>query len=203
MSFDTLAALTVFAFVSSITPGPNNMMLLTSGVNFGFRRSIPHMLGITVGFSIMIFLVGIGVGRILASAPAVYEVLKAVSVIYLLWLAWKIATADPLGPDNLEKKSAPLTFLQAAAFQWVNPKAWTICLTAVSAYTVPQHFFVGVVIVTLLFLVVNLPSISVWTVFGVSLRTWLSNPRRVRQFNIAMALALVASLWPVVAEYVR
>lgn len=198
---ELLSALVAFAFVASITPGPNNTMLLASGVNYGFRRTIPHMLGIGIGFGVMMLLVGLGIGQIFAQAPLLYTVLKIASVAYMLWLAWHIATAGPFSASAEQAAAGPMTFLKAAAFQWVNPKAWSMCLTAVSVYTVPSAYLLSMLTITLVFVAVNIPSVSVWTVFGVSLRRMLGDPVRVRIFNIAMALALVASLWPIAAEF--
>ena len=203
MTVDLLSALVLFAFVTSITPGPNNMMLLASGVNYGFVRTIPHMLGVSLGFGFMILLVGLGIGQMFVAFPFLYSVLKVVGVVYMLWLAWKIATSGPVTTREDDTKARPLTFLQACAFQWVNPKAWSMCLTAVSAYTIPAQYLASLIAVVAAYTIVNLPSVSVWTVFGVSLRGVLADRRRVRWFNIAMALALVASLWPVMAEYWR
>jgi threonine/homoserine/homoserine lactone efflux protein len=200
---DLLSALVMFAFVASATPGPNNMMVLASGVNYGFRRSIPHMAGIALGFGLMILLVGLGFGQIFERLPLLYTALKVLSVAYMLWLAWKIATAGPVTPDAQKSDARPLTFLEAAAFQWINPKAWTICVAAVAAYTVPSQYLASMFVVAAVFTVVTVPSISAWTLFGVSLRSLLADPKRVRIFNVAMALALVASLWPVVADYLR
>ena len=203
MTADLLTALVVFAFVTSITPGPNNMLLLASGVNYGFRRTIPHMLGVSLGFCLMILLVGLGIGQAFQRFPVLYTVLKISSVVYMLWLAWKIATSGPISSRAHDATARPMTFLEASAFQWVNPKGWTMCLTAVSAFTVPAQYLVSLLAVVAAYFVVNLPSVSAWTVFGVSLRGLLADPKRVRIFNVAMAIALVASLWPVVAEHLR
>jgi threonine/homoserine/homoserine lactone efflux protein len=203
MTADLLLALIAFAFVTSVTPGPNNMMLLASGVNFGFRKTIPHMLGIGIGFGFMLLMVGLGIGQVFVQFPQAYTALKVISVIYMLWLAWKIANAGPVKAADGQPDAKPMTFLQAAAFQWVNPKAWTMSLTAMSAYTVPSQYFVSVAVVALVFAIVNLPTVSSWTLFGVGLRRLLADPVRVRIFNICMALLLVASLWPIIAEYVR
>jgi threonine/homoserine/homoserine lactone efflux protein len=200
---DLLSALVMFAFVASATPGPNNMMVLASGVNYGFRRSIPHMAGIALGFGLMILLVGLGFGQIFERLPWLYTALKVLSIGYMLWLAWKIATAGPVTPDAQKSDARPLTFMEAAAFQWINPKAWTICVAAVAAYTVPSQYLASMFVVAAVFTVVTVPSISAWTLFGVSLRSLLADPKRVRIFNVLMALALVASLWPVVAEYLH
>ena len=203
ISADVLSALVLFAFVASATPGPNNMMLLTSGVNYGFRRSIPHMAGVTIGFAVMILLIGLGVGRVFERLPRLYDALKLVSAAYMLWLAWQIATAGPVTPDALPRDARPMTFWQAAAFQWVNPKAWTICLAAVAAYTVPTAYTASMLLISVVFALVTVPSISAWTIFGVSLRGLLADPKRVHIFNVTMALALVASLWPLLAAYWR
>ena len=132
MDIELLSALAVFAFVTSITPGPNNLMLMASGANYGFRRTIPHMLGIGIGFTVMLLLVGAGLIQIFDRWPLAHDVLKVVSVAYLLWLAWKTATAA--GISDGDARGRPMTFLQAAAFQWVNPKAWAMALTAITVY---------------------------------------------------------------------
>jgi threonine/homoserine/homoserine lactone efflux protein len=194
MTHDLLAALALFAFVSSITPGPNNLMLMASGANFGFRRSLPHMLGIGLGFTFMIVLVGAGLVQVFDAIPASYMALKTASVIYLLWLAWKIAHAAPAGSGAA--KGQPMTFMQAAAFQWVNPKAWAMALTAISAYT-PDQTWAAVLATAAVFGIINLPSVSTWTVLGQQMARLLTNPRRLTLFNWTMAALLVASLYPV------
>lgn len=194
MNHDLLIAIVAFAFVSSITPGPNNLMLLASGANFGFRRTIPHMLGIGIGHMLMVFLVGAGLIRVFDIWPVTHSVLKAVSVAYLLWLAWKIANAAPVKPG--EATGRPFTFLQAAAFQWVNPKAWTMALTAITVYA-PDRSLAAIGAVALVFGAVNLPSVSTWTVLGQQMARLLRSPRHLALFNWTMAALLVASLWPV------
>ncbi len=195
MTYDLLLALTLFAFVSSITPGPNNLMLMASGANFGFRRTIPHMLGVALGFVFMVVLVGAGLVGIFEAFPVSYTVLKVASVAYLLYLAWKIANAGPAGTG--EGKGNPMTFLQAAAFQWVNPKAWAMALTAISVYA-PDQTLWAILLVAALFGAVNLPSVSSWTLLGQQMARVLTNPRRLTVFNWAMAALLVASLYPVI-----
>ena len=194
MTFETLTALALFAFVSSSTPGPNNLMLLASGANFGYLRSIPHMLGISVGFMVMMFAVGAGLVQIFDRFPVIYDVLKVASVIYMLWLAWKIANAAPI--TKKAQAGAPMTFLQAAAFQWVNPKAWAMALTAITVY-VGDASIVWLGAGALMFAVVNLPSVSMWTLAGQQMQRFLTNPRRLRAYNWTMAALLVASLYPV------
>ena len=196
---ETLPALALFALVTSVTPGPNNLMLMASGVNFGFRRTVPHMLGVGIGFVIMAFLVGAGLSGLFQTYPQAVTALEIVSVVYMLWLAWKIAhAAAPRGGDA---GGRPMTFLQAAAFQWVNPKAWVMAVTAMATYTNPNQYLVTGVVVTLIFGAVNIPSVSTWAVFGAGLRRFLADPKLCRIFNITMALALVASLWPLVREW--
>ena len=194
MTYDILLALAAFAFVSSITPGPNNLMLMASGANFGFRRSIPHMLGIGIGFVVMLLLVGAGLIQIFDAYPVTHTILKTFSVVYLMYLAWKIANAAPV--DASSDKGNPMTFIQAAAFQWVNPKGWTMALTAITAYT-PDRSLEAIVIVGLVFGLINLPAVSSWTVLGQQMARVLQSPARLRAFNWLMAGLLVASLYPV------
>ena len=195
MSLDLFFALVVFAFVTSITPGPNNFMLLASGVNFGFRRSLPHLAGVAIGFLWLILAVGFGLGALLALYPSLHLGLKIAGGAYLLYLAWKIAMSRSLSAKG-EPKSTPMTFLQAAAFQWVNPKAWVMAVTAMAVYTNPQAPFLSMLLVTAAFAAVNLPSVSVWAGFGMGLRGFLADPVRLKWFNIAMGVALAATLWP-------
>jgi threonine/homoserine/homoserine lactone efflux protein len=194
MTYDILSVLIGFAFATSITPGPNNMMLLASGANFGLRRTVPHMLGISLGHAFMVFLVGIGLAQIFQRYPQADLILKIAATIYMLWLAWKIANAAP--PREGEAKGRPFTFAQAAAFQWVNPKAWAMALTAVTVYA-PSDTVGGMALVAGVFAAVNLPSVSVWAATGQVVRRWLTTRQRLRAFNIGMAILLVASLWPV------
>jgi threonine/homoserine/homoserine lactone efflux protein len=194
MPLDTFLALLLFAFTTSITPGPNNMMLFASGVNFGFRRTIPHMLGIGAGFLSLLLGVGLGLGALLQVVPAVYTVLKFAGGAYLVWIAWKIATSRSL--SEKQSGATPMSFGAAAAFQWINPKAWVMAVTAMATYTVPSLYFASVLIVGAAFAAVNVPSVSTWAGFGSALRDWLSDPVRLKWFNITMAVLLVLSLWP-------
>jgi threonine/homoserine/homoserine lactone efflux protein len=190
MTYPILLALLSFAFVTSITPGPNNLMLMASGANFGFRRTVPHMLGISLGHGFMVFLVGLGLGAVLEAVPQVKLGLKVAATVYMLWLAWKIAHAA--APGEGRQVGKPFTFGQAAAFQWVNPKAWAMALGATSAYS--DGSFWSVVVVCGVFACVNLPSVSVWAMAGERLRLWLRDPRRLQMFNWTMAGLLVLSL---------
>jgi threonine/homoserine/homoserine lactone efflux protein len=194
MNFDVLSALIIFAFVSSITPGPNNLMLLNSGANFGFKKTIPHLLGVGIGFTLMIALVGLGVIKLFDAFPLSYEILKILSIVYLLYLAFKIASST----GNLEQKSSsakPLSFIQAALFQWVNPKAWTMALTSISIYA-PTKSLGAVLFVAIVFGIVNLPCISAWIVLGQKIQVLLTDKKRLRAFNISMAFLLILSLYP-------
>lgn len=195
MTYELFFALALFAFVSSITPGPNNLMLMASGANFGFRRTIPHMLGVGLGFVFMVVLVGLGLVQVFDAFPVSYTVLKVVSVLYLLYLAWKIANAGPA--EATGSSGTPMTFLQAAAFQWVNPKAWAMALTAISAYT-PNQTVPAILLVGAVFGAINLPSVGSWTLLGQQMARFLTNPRRLTLFNWLMAVSLVASLYPVI-----
>lgn len=195
MTLDLFLALIVFAFVTSVTPGPNNFMLLASGVNFGFWRTVPHMAGIGVGFFVLLLAVGFGLGAVLVAVPALNLALKIAGGLYLVYLAWRIAMSRSLSGQG-EDRARPMTFLEAAAFQWVNPKAWVMAVTAMAVYTDPQRPFVTVLIVGVAFALTNFPSVSVWAGFGVALRGFLSEPVRLKWFNIAMGLLLLATLWP-------
>ncbi|KFE46064.1 LysE family translocator [Pseudomonas syringae] len=195
LSFDLLLAFALFAFVTSVTPGPNNMMLLASGVNFGFNRSIPHILGISSGFFSLVLAVGLGLGAAFKTYPLLYTVLRYAGAAYLLYLAWKIATSGPASDaDGHEGK--PQTFLQAAAFQWVNPKAWVMAVGAISTYTPLQGYFTNVVVISAIFALINAPSVCVWAGCGSLLRNALRDPFWLRVFNGVMATLLVVSLYP-------
>ena len=196
MTVEALLALSVFAFATSITPGPNNMMLLASGVNFGFRRTIPHMLGIGFGFTAMLVVVGLGLGAALTASPSLLTVLKLVSAGYMLWLAGRLASSGSIG--SAVGAAKPMRFIEAAGFQWINPKAWAMALTATTVYTRPDAFLATVLVVALVFGSINLPSVSVWAAFGTGLRGFLAIPARMRVFNIVMAGPLALSIIPFV-----
>lgn len=194
MTLELLTALATFALVTVITPGPNNLMLMASGANFGFRRTVPHMLGIGLGFPSMVFLVGVGVMQVFDRWPLSYTILKVLSVAYLLYLAWKIANAAP--PKEAQAEGRPLTFVQSAAFQWVNPKAWSMALSAITLYAASRDV-TAVLWVAGVYVCVSAVSTTSWTVLGQQLRRLLKNPARLRVFNWVMAGLLVATLIPV------
>ena len=196
-----LTALSLFALVSSITPGPNNMMIMASGANFGLRASLPHLLGIGLGFMFMIVAVGLGLGGIFSRYPVLHSVLAVVGAVYLLWLAWKIATATSV--SMAQGSGKPMTFMQAAAFQWVNPKAWAMALSATTTYAPTVDYQAGILVVALIFGVINIPSVGVWASFGTLLRGYLDRPAWLRGFNWGMAALLVLSLFPLVGELIK
>ncbi|MFO8125066.1 LysE family translocator [Yoonia sp.] len=199
MSPDIFFALVGFAFASSVTPGPNNLMLMASGANYGLRRTVPHMLGISLGHAFMVTMVGIVLLQVFETYPVLNIALKVLSAAYMMWLAWKIANAVP--PEAKEVTGKPFTFLQAAAFQWVNPKAWFMAITAISAYA-PQDrgIVIGSLMVAAVFAATNLPSVTVWAWMGVQVRRWLGTARRLRVFNVSMAVLLVGSLYPMLVH---
>lgn len=194
-----LWALFVFVVVTLITPGPNNAMLMTTGLNFGFRRGQPHLWGVALGFAVMVLAVGLGLGAVFAAYPAVYTALKFLGAAYLLYLAWQIATAGPIEVGG-ETSGRPITFLEAAAFQWLNPKGWVMAVGAVSAYAGVAAFPLNMLLIASLFGSLGIVSSATWLGFGTALKRLLTSPRAVRVVNITMALLLVASLWPILRE---
>jgi threonine/homoserine/homoserine lactone efflux protein len=192
-------ALLLFVVVTLITPGPNNTMLMTTGLNFGFRRGLPHLWGVALGFAVMVLAVGLGLGAVFAAYPAAYAILKYAGAAYLLYLAWQIATSGDIEADG-ETRGRPITFLEAAAFQWLNPKGWVMAVGAVSAYAAVADFPLNVIVMAVLFGSLGILSSATWLGFGTALKRLLTSPRAVRAVNIAMALLLVASLWPILAD---
>jgi threonine/homoserine/homoserine lactone efflux protein len=201
MPLDTLLAFSLFALVTSITPGPNNFMLLASGVNFGFKRTIPHMIGISTGFLVMVLAVGLGLAEIFAKLPWIYSVLKWIGALYMLYLAWSIARSSPPQEQNPHGRSArPLGFWGAALFQWVNPKAWIMAIGAFSTYVPASGGLTVIATTALVFAVINLPSVGVWALFGSQLRHILQIQRNRLVFNYVMAGLLVLSLYPLLTQ---
>jgi len=196
--FDILYALIAFCFVAAVTPGPNNLMLMASGVNFGLRRTIPHLMGVVLGFAFMVAVVGAGLDVVFARFPALLPAMRYVGAAYMLWLAAKLALSGPLSDSSGAKR--PLGFFGAAAFQWVNPKGWVMAVSALTTYAVAADYSQSVLIVALVYGLVALPSSGSWAVFGNAMRRILAEARFVRPFNIVMALLLVASIAPVLYE---
>ena len=189
-----LLALALFAFVNSITPGPNNTMLMASGANFGFRATLPHLSGVAIGFGVMVLAVGLGLGGLFLAFPWLHDVLAVAGGLYMIWLALKIATSK--GMAGGQAGGRPQTFWQAAAFQWVNPKAWAMAIGAITAYAPAENYNLNVLLVALVFMAVNGPCVTIWTSFGVGLRRFLDRPAVLKAFNVTMALLLLASLIP-------
>ena len=198
MDIQALTGLATFAFVSSVTPGPNNLMLMTSGANYGLRRTIPHLMGVTLGFMFLVVVIGLGLMQLFEAFPLSYTLMRLVSVLYLLYLAARIAIAAP-ALNASDTRGRPFTFVQAAGFQWVNPKAWSIGLAAISAYA-PVEGLLGIFAVALVFGLVNLPCVSAWAALGTALNRFLAEPHRIRAFNYVMALLLIGSLYPVLQK---
>jgi threonine/homoserine/homoserine lactone efflux protein len=197
MPLDVFLALASFAFVMAFTPGPNNIMLTASGANFGFTRSIPHLAGVVIGFVVLLLVSGGGLGALLVTFPSIQTALKVVGTAYMLWLAWKIA--NPYGGhDGKNSDARPPTFLQAVAFQWVNPKGVIIAFGAVALYVRPERALLDLLILLTVFGVATLLSTLTWLCFGAALSQVLRDERHAQIFNIVMALLLVASIVPMV-----
>jgi threonine/homoserine/homoserine lactone efflux protein len=195
MPIDLFWALLLFVTAMTVTPGPNNTILLASGVNFGFRASIPLVAGIAFGLASMVALIGFGLGQVFEAYPWILKALSWAGGAYMLYLAWMIATSGPIRKDG-EGAGRPFSFLGAAGFQWINPKAWVMSVYAVSTYTVPQNYLPTLAIVLAVLLGIGITSCSSWAAFGAMMRRWLEDPVRLRIFNITMALFLVLSLLP-------
>ncbi|AHY53615.1 LysE family translocator [Bradyrhizobium japonicum] len=199
MSQSLLYAFIIFALVMFFTPGPNNIMLLSSGLTYGFRRTIPHIAGITIGFAFMVGAVGLGLGTVFLAYPILQTILKYAGAAYLIYLAAVIAFSGPTKPGE-EDGRGPMTFWGAAMFQWINAKGWVIVIGTITAYAAIAQFPLNIAIQTLISLLVGTVSTVVWALFGTALRPVLTSERLVRAFNIVMALLLLASLYPVFTD---
>jgi threonine/homoserine/homoserine lactone efflux protein len=205
----SVLALVAFTFSAGMTPGPNNIMLMSSGVNFGFRRTIPHMAGVALGFPVMIAILGVGFGAAILALPWVHDVVSVFGIVYLVWLAWHIASADTsrglqkdaatgITDDKASRRAPqPMSFLAASAFQWINAKAWIMAIGMLALYA-PQGVSVtrGIAIVVVVNLIIAIMSSITWTAFGSALAVWLRDPPRLRIFNVTMAMLLIATLIP-------
>jgi threonine/homoserine/homoserine lactone efflux protein len=200
MSLDTFIAVLIFSVVMGFTPGPNNVMLASSGATHGVRRTWPHLMGVALGFPAMILVIGLGLASILLASSRLQLGMKIVSSLYLLWLAFQIARSSSVGGGAT--KARPLTFFQAAAFQWVNPKAWLIAVGAISAYTagVGAHLYLQVAIIAMMSVAVSFSSSLTWAVCGAAIGRWLRSPLALRLFNFLMAGLLLASVVPILSE---
>ena len=188
-----LVPFTLFAIAGSVSPGPNNLMLTASGANFGFRRTLPHILGVCIGFPLMVAAIGVGLGRVFEEVPAVHSALKVAGSAYLLWLAWRIATAGAAEPGDAGAR--PLSFLEAAAFQWINPKAWIMATGAISTFTLAgEAMLPQVLTIAAIFTLISVPSATVWTLLGLGIARVLKSPLGLRLFNLAMGALLALSV---------
>jgi len=197
---DFLIPAITFTCVMAFTPGPNNIMLTASGVNFGYVRTLPHIVGILLGMTTMIALAGFGLGGFFRAYPEAHSVLRVVGAAYLLFLAYKISTAASTSGDG-DDGGKPLTPLQAALFQWVNPKGWTFILALVATFTTVEQYHLQIVLIVLINLIVTFSATTSWTLFGQAIGRFLTGePRRLRAFNVMMGLLLVATVIPMALD---
>lgn len=193
---ESLLPLSVFAFVSSITPGPNNIMLTSSGIRFGFARCIPHMLGVVFGFGVMLALCAAGTGSLILALPALHIVLKAIGSTYLIYLAWQLRSMA-FGRSD-EDDARPMSFIGAALFQFANPKAWVMAVTGASAFLPPvQPVWLAIAVFCLLFSAINLPCLSIWAATGAVLRRYLTQEKWQRLFCAIMIALTLYSAWAI------
>ncbi|OPX27396.1 MAG: lysine transporter LysE [Campylobacteraceae bacterium 4484_166] len=196
-----LFSIALFALATVLTPGPNNLMLLSSGLNFGFKRSLPHMAGIAFGFPFMVICVGLGIGVVFELFPFVYNILKIIGISYLFWMAWQIATNDNSINQEKYKKSKPFTFMQSVLFQWVNPKAWIMAITSTATFTTSdENTFLQVFVIAFIYMLSGFLSTSSWTIGGVVLKKIIKDAKSLKIFNITMAVLIVASILPFIFE---
>ena len=196
-----LISISTFTLSTVMTPGPNNIMLLSSGLTFGYKRTLPHIFGVMFGFAFMVVLVGLGMGVVFERFPIFFTVLKIVGILYLLWMAYKIASNDGGYDVDKENQSNPFTFLQAAAFQWVNPKAWIMAITAISVFvTSTENSLLQVLIIAFIYLLSGVISTNAWALGGVMLKKVIRDKKSVKIFNITMAILLVGSMVPFIFE---
>ncbi len=200
-TFTMLLSITTFTLSTVMTPGPNNIMLLSSGLTFGYKRTLPHIFGVMFGFAFMVVLVGLGMGVVFEKYPFIFSILKIVGILYLFWMAYKIATSSDAYDVEKSNKTKPFTFFQAAAFQWVNPKAWIMAITAISVFvTSKENSLIQVFIIAFIYLLSGVISTNSWALGGVLLKKVIKNEKSVKRFNITMAILLVASIVPFIFE---
>lgn len=196
MTIETALALMGFGFVTAIAPGPGNFLLLASGANFGFMRTLPLILGISLGFLSMVLGVRLGIGQILEEFPIVENLLRIMCGAYVLWLAFKIGKSRSLGSENGEEISKPISFIQAALLQLLNPKAWAVALTVTVTYATPENYVTNLLLLIGLLAAVIIPSISTWAISGAALRRTLAKGSRIAVFNVTMAILLIGFMVP-------
>ena len=199
MSHSLLVALIAFGAVMAFTPGPNNIMVLSSGLTYGFRRSLPHIAGIAFGISFMVAATGLGLGAVFVAWPILQTILKYAGIAYLIYLAWVIAMSGPVTPGQ-DNQAAPMTFWGAALFQWVNAKGWVMVIGIITAYSAVASFPWNIAVQAALMFIMGALSSVLWALFGSALRPVLTSTRAVRAFNVVMAFLLLASLYPVLVN---
>lgn len=193
MQTDLLLGLIIYAVATSITPGPNNLILLSSGANYGFRRTLPVMFGIVLGFSFMLIIVGAGIMQLFEAFPKTKTIMVWVSLAYTAYLAWLIGSSNAIGDAESKKV---MTATQGAIFQWVNAKGWVMALSATTLYA-PSNTMGAILIVSLVFAMTGIPCVSIWALAGVQVKKFLSTSARIRTFNITMACLLMLSVLPI------
>lgn len=197
MTLESFPALLALAVATLFTPGPNNAMLAASGANFGFRRTVPHLLGVALGFPLMLMIVGLVLGGIFQTSALLREGLRWGGAALLLWIAWKVARSGGVGSKS--EGAHPMRFHQAVAFQWINPKAWSMAVATTSQFIRPETPLVTATAVALTFLALGLSSSATWTYAGQAIARWLTTERRLKAFNLVMAGLIALS----VVELVR
>jgi threonine/homoserine/homoserine lactone efflux protein len=198
MSPALFAGFLMFAAAASITPGPNNLMMMASGMTFGLKRTLPHMAGVVLGFGAMTLAVGLGLSEVLKASPLLFAVLRWAAAAYILYIAYRMVTAK--GPGVAVTDEKPMSFLGAVAFQWINPKAWVMALAAVGTYAERGRFVVDVILISGVFMLITVPCALTWTGFGQVIRRWFKKPGHLKAFNWTMAALLVLSLYPLITE---
>jgi len=195
-TYAMLISIVSFTMATVMTPGPNNIMMLSSGLTFGYKKTIPHMMGVAIGFPLMVIAVGLGIGVIFQSFPIVYQVLKYLGISYLLWMAYKIAKSND-SYENKNQITKPFTFIQAALFQWLNPKAWIMAITSTSSFIVSnENVYIQVLIISFIYFLSGIISTNTWTLGGVFLNKFIKNKKSVKIFNTTMAIFIVLSVIP-------
>jgi threonine/homoserine/homoserine lactone efflux protein len=194
-----LTSVVVFSISASVTPGPNSIMAMASAVSFGVRKSLPLLLGISIGFSIMLFIVGLGFGHVLYLFPRLTIYIKIIGIVYLLYLAFVIANSGE-GNKNF-KYDKPLSFSKGLLLQWVNAKAWIICISAVSTYTTAGNSYINqILLLTCIFLIVGPICVGIWVFLGAFLKKHVTRSKYIRRFNMIMAILLILSITPVIKD---
>ena len=199
-TFNLLASIFMFSFATSLTPGPNNIMLLSSGLTFGYKKTVPHMLGVVIGFPLMTICVGLGLGEFFLLFPFCFTILKFMGILYILWLAWKIANSSPKF-ERSDQNTKPLKFIPILLFQWVNIKNWMKIVTAMAVYiTAVENAFSQIIVISVIFFITVLVSANSWVLGGVALKKIIKSDVGIKRFNIVMGILLILSMYPTLFE---